>query len=72
MSLFNNSNNLKYLTHRFNDGKRDYDEFIALCRKEFNQGIVEYKNVPDALTRRIEEFAFSEKAAWFIRKESED
>lgn len=38
LSLFNNSEGLKYLTHKFNSGKRNYDEFIDLCRAEFDKG----------------------------------
>lgn len=68
LSLFNNSDSLKFLTHRFNDGKRDYDEFLCSCKSEFAMAINQYGNVPFALIRRIEEFTFSEKPEWFIRK----
>lgn len=71
LSLFNNSEGLKYLTHKFNDGKRDYDAFIELCKKEFDKGKKEYPNVPDAVLRRIEEFAFALNPEWFIRKGNE-
>ncbi|MAN60070.1 MAG: hypothetical protein CMC08_09575 [Flavobacteriaceae bacterium] len=67
LSLFNNSEGLKFLTHKFNDGKRAYDSFIDLCKKEFEEAKQEYKNVPDALLRRIEEFAFSADPKWYIR-----
>lgn len=68
LSLFNNSEGLKYLTHKFNDGKRDYNSYIDLCKKEFEGAKQEYKNVPIALLKRIEEFAFSENPKWYIRK----
>lgn len=68
LSLFNNSEGLKYLTHKFNDGKRDYKSFINVCKKEFEEAKQEYKNVPISLLRRIEEFAFSESPIWYIRK----
>lgn len=68
LTLFNHSNHLKFLTHRFKDGKRDYDEFINLCRKEFEEALKKYPNVSTSLTRRIEEFTFSEEAKWFTRK----
>jgi hypothetical protein len=68
LSLFNNSKGLKYLTHSFNDEKPDYNSFIDLCKEEFEKAKQEYKNVPNALLKRIEEFAFSENPKWFIRK----
>jgi|GEM_PF-1572790 hypothetical protein len=71
LSLFNNSEGLKYLTHKFNDGKRNYDSFIELCKKEFEKGKAEYPNLPDALLRRIEEFAFAPNPEWFVRNGSE-
>lgn len=71
LSLFNNSEGLKYLTHKFNDGKRDYNSFIDLCKQEFEGAKQEYKNVPIPLLKRIEEFAFSEKPQWYIRKGKE-
>jgi hypothetical protein len=70
--LFNNSDGLKYLTHKFNDGKRDYQSFIELCRLEFENGKKKYKYVPARLLKRIEEFAFSEKPQWYIRKGNEN
>jgi len=71
LSLFNNSDGLKYLTHKFNDGKRDYNSFIDLCKQEFERAKQEYKNVPIALLKRIDEFAFSENPEWYIRKGKE-
>jgi hypothetical protein len=68
LSLFNNSEGLKYLTHKFNDGKRDYNSFIDLCKQELEKAKQEYKNIPVALLKRIEEFAFSENPKWYIRK----
>lgn len=68
LSLFNNSEGLKYLTHKFNDGKRDYESFINLCKMEFEQVKNDHKNIPFPLLRRIEEFAFSEIPKWYIRK----
>jgi RNA-directed DNA polymerase len=67
LSLFNNSEGLKYLTHKFNDGKRDYESFIELCKIEFENGKTKYPNVPEPLLRRIEEFAFKSKPIWYIR-----
>ena len=71
LSLFNNSEGLKYLTHKFNEGKRNYDDFIVLCKGEFDKAKSEYPNVPDAVLRRIEEFAFAPNPEWFIRKGNE-
>jgi len=71
LSLFNNSEGLKYLTHKFNEGKRDYKEFIGLCKKEFIEGQKHYPNVPDSVVKRIEEFTFSEKPKWYLRKGKE-
>jgi len=68
LSLFNNSEGLKYLTHKFNDGKRDYKKFIELCKSEFEKGKDDYPNVPVSLLKRIEEFAFSDNPKWYIRK----
>ena len=71
LSLFNNSNGLKYLTHKFNEGKRDYKSFIELCRQEFERAKDEFRNVPSTLVKRIEDFAFSENPTWYIRKGKE-
>lgn len=71
LSLFNNSQGLKYLTHKFNDGKPNYYTFIELCKSEFDNGKSEYPNVPDAVLRRIEEFAFAPNPEWFIRNGNE-
>ncbi|MEO6135463.1 MAG: reverse transcriptase family protein [Ginsengibacter sp.] len=71
LSLFNNSEGLKYLTHKFNDGKRRYENFIELCRREFEIAKSDYPNVPDALIRRIEEFSFSKNPEWFVRNGDE-
>ena len=71
LSLFNNSEGLKFLTHKFNDGKRKYDGFIELCKSEFDDGKRDYPNVPDAVLRRIEEFAFAPNPEWFVRKGNE-
>ena len=68
LSLFNNSEGLKYLTHKFNDGKRDYISFIELCKNEFNKGKIDFPNVPDAVLRRIEEFSFATNPEWYVRK----
>ncbi|MBL0065534.1 MAG: RNA-directed DNA polymerase [Bacteroidetes bacterium] len=46
-------------------------EEFELCKKEFNKGKREYPNVPDAVLRRIEEFAFAPNPQWFIRKGNE-
>jgi hypothetical protein len=71
LSLFNNSEGLKYLTHKFNDGKLDYKIFIELCKSEFDKAVTEYPNVPDALLRRIEEFSFAPNPEWYIRRGNE-
>ncbi len=71
LSLFNNSEGLKYLTHKFNDGKRDYNSFIELCKNEFNKGKIDFPNVPDAVLRRIEEFSFATNPEWYVRKGNE-
>jgi len=68
LSLFNNSEGLKYLTHKFSADKPDYDIFIDLCKKEFEQGKKKYPNVPGSIIRRIEEFAFRNSPKWYIRK----
>lgn len=56
------------MTHKFNDGKRNYYSFIDLCKQEFEKAKEEYKNVPNALLSRIEEFSFSENPKWYVRK----
>lgn len=71
LTLFNNSEGLKYLTHRFATDKPDYDKFINLCRKEFDHASLDYPNAADKLISRIREFAFSENPDWFIRKAGE-
>ena len=71
LSLFNNSEGLKFLTHKFNDGKRKYVGFIELCKREFDNGKSNYPNVPAAVLRRIEEFAFAPNPEWFVRNGNE-
>jgi len=71
LSLFNNSEGLKFLTHRFRDGKIKYESFIELCQSEFDKAKSDYPNVPEAVLRRIEEFAFAPNPDWFIRKSNE-
>lgn len=68
LSLFNNSKGLKYLTHKFNEGKREYNSFIELCKEEFKKGQEDYPNVSDKVVKRIYQFAFSEKPEWYLRK----
>lgn len=68
LSLFNNSEGLKYLTHKFNSEKPNYEDFIQLCKSEFEAAKIKYPNVPVSLLKRIEEFAFSKNAKWFIRQ----
>ena len=36
LSLFNNSEGLKYLTHKFNGDKPEYNEFLETCSKAKN------------------------------------
>lgn len=59
---------IKNLTHSFNYGFIDYDKFIKQCKEEFIQGKKNFPDVPNALLTRIEQFAFANKPAWFIRK----
>ncbi len=68
LSLFNNSEGLKYLTHRFNGEKPEYNEFIEICKEEFDKGKKDYPNVPIQLLTRIEHFAFRKNPRWYIRK----
>ncbi len=71
LTLFNNSEGLKYLTHKFNEGKREHEEFIKLCKEEFEKGKNDYPYVRESILRRIEEFAFSENPKWYLRKGNE-
>lgn len=66
-----NEGGIKNLTHAFNLDFIEYDTFINQCKFEFKQGIEKYPNVPDALIKRIEDFAFSGEPRWYIRKGKE-
>ncbi|MFZ4412587.1 MAG: hypothetical protein ACOYOV_05855 [Bacteroidales bacterium] len=70
-SFNSNEGGLKNLTHRFNFETIDYEIFIANCKKEFEKCKSDYPNVPQALLTRINEFAFSTKPRWYIRKGKE-
>ncbi len=66
-----NEGGIKNLTHAFNLDSIEYETFINQCKSEFEQGINKYPNVPDALIKRIENFAFSKEPSWYIRKGKE-
>lgn len=69
LSLFTkNDGGLKNLTHDFNYGYIEYDDFIKNCRHEFEEAKRRFPKVPKSLVRRIEEFAFSDTPKWFIRE----
>lgn len=59
---------IKNLTHAFNYGYISYDDLMAQCREEYDNGVSDYPNVPPAILARISEFAFSEKPEWYVRK----
>ncbi len=67
LSLFHNSKGLKFLTHPFSE-KQNYEDFIKLCKKEFKEAKNKYPHLPEALSKRIEHFAFKKSQKWFIRK----
>lgn len=62
---------MKNLTHSFNSAFIAYEDLMEKCREEFEQGKKKYPNVPDALLKRIEEFAFSENPDWYIMRGEE-
>lgn len=62
---------MKNLTHSFNYGYITYEDLMKQCRGEFEQGFKKYPNVPEALLKRIEEFAFSENPNWYIMRGKE-
>lgn len=66
LTLFKNSEYIKYLTHRFNSSRPDYDEFMAGCKREFKEALTNYPNTSDRVWRRVEEFAFKKSPNWFI------
>lgn len=66
-----NEGGIKNLTHAFNLDFIEYETFINQCKSEFKKGIEEFPNVPDALLKRIDEFAFSKEPRWYIRKGKE-
>lgn len=62
---------MKNLTHSFNFGFIAYDDLMKKCKEEFEQGRKKYPNVPEALLKRIEDFAFSESPDWYIMRGDE-
>jgi hypothetical protein len=66
-----NEGGIKNLTHAFNLDFIEYETFINQCKDEFEAGVKKYPNVPDALLKRIKEFAFSPESIWYIRKGKE-
>lgn len=72
LSFFSSTDGgIKNLTHSFNYGYISYDDLMQKCKEEFNEGKIKYPNVPIPLLRRIEEFAFSEKPNWYIKRGKE-
>ena len=55
---------LKNLTHDFNYGYIEYDEFINQCKHEFEEGKKNYPNVEKSIIDRIEQFAFAQSPQW--------
>lgn len=68
LSLFNDSEGLKYLTHCFAKDKPIYEHFIELCKEEFRQAKRSFPNAAAPVLTRIENFAFLENPKWYIRK----
>jgi hypothetical protein len=62
---------MKNLTHSFNFGFIAYEDLMKKCNEEFEQGRKKYPNVPEALLKRIEQFAFSESPDWYIMRGDE-
>jgi len=62
---------MKNLTHSFNFGFIAYEDLMKKCKEEFEQGTTKYPNVPEALLKRIENFAFSESPDWYIMRGDE-
>lgn len=62
---------MKNLTHAFNSNHIAYEDLIKQCKEEFEAGKKRFQNVPAALLKRIEEFAFSENPSWFIMRGEE-
>ena len=71
LSLFNNSEGLKYLTHKFNGDKPDYNDFLETCKREFEEAKRNYPNAASKLIGRIDDFVFSTEPNWYIRKGAE-
>jgi hypothetical protein len=62
---------MKNLTHSFNFGFIAYEDLMKKCKEEFEQGRKKYPNVPEALLKRVEDFAFSESPDWYIMRGDE-
>ncbi len=62
---------MKNLIHSFNYGYIAYEDLMKQCKDEFEQGRKKHPNVPEALLKRIEEFAFSENPNWYIMRGEE-
>ena len=61
---------IKNLTHPFASDFIEYDDFISNCKKDFDDGIAKYSNLPDAILERIKQFVFEKKPKWYLRKGS--
>lgn len=70
LTLFRDSEGLKYLTHDYKDirNKSSREDLLTIAKKEFEEAKEKYPQAKNELLRRIEEFAFKENPKWTFYK----
>jgi hypothetical protein len=65
MTLFNQRDGLKYLTHDFDEeGSFDIVNYLNKTKKTFNKSVHEQYSIPKSLYSIIKQFAFTSNPAW--------
>jgi len=69
MKLFDDANDLKYLTHDYDETDKTFDihGFLSHAKTKFDLYAKKY-TIPPSLWRIINEFAFKEEPSWFAGK----
>lgn len=66
MSLFNKREELKYLTHDFDEnGEFEIETFLKITEEIFKQSIIKYA-IPTSLYALVQQFCFEKKPSWYF------